>query len=86
MSIKDKLQKEISLNEAKIENLVNNAVDIMNRIKETIGHTYEKLSITDIYIFRSLKSEIETLEKLHSSIAEINAENDKLKFILAEEK
>lgn len=85
MSIKGKIKNEISLNEAKIEKLVNNSIETMARIKVTIGGEKE-LSLGDIYTFKGLKSKIEDLEKMHSSIAEINAENDKLKFILAEEK
>lgn len=85
MSIKEKLKNEISLNETKIENLVDNAIEIMERIKITIGED-RKVVIGDIYTFKSLKGRIEDLEKLHASALEINAENDKLKFILAEEK
>lgn len=85
MSMKDKLEKEISLNEAKIETLVNNAVDIMNRMRETASGE-SKIDLGDIYTFKSLKSGAEALEKIHSDIVKINAENDKLKFILAEEK
>lgn len=86
MSIKEKIENEISLNEAKIQRLIENSIDIMKRIKENTERTPEELSIADIYVFKSLKSGTEALERVHANIVAINAENDKLKFILSEDK